>query len=82
MSVTMIACQGTAGRRLMDQVGAVLDPLTRKYRYTAPHTLRPVIRRAWREAFRVELPEPALSRCVAAISKGQPWQLALWSNDL
>jgi hypothetical protein len=82
MPVTMIACQGPAGRRLMEQVGGVLDPLARKHLGTDPRTLRPIISRRWREAFRAELPEPALSRCAAAISAGRPWQLALWSNDL
>jgi hypothetical protein len=77
----MVACQGVAGRRLLDQIGEVLDPLARQHRGANAHALRPVLAEAWRRAFRAELPEPALSRCAAAIGTGQPWQLALWSND-
>jgi len=81
MPVTMIPCHGPAGHRLMDQGGEVLEPRAREHQGKDPGTLRPIIRRVWREAFHAELPEPALSRCAAAISTGRPWQLALWSND-
>lgn len=81
MPVTLIARQGPAGHRLMDQVGKVLDPLAREHHGTDPRTLRPIIHRAWRKGFHAELPEPTLSRCAAAIAAGRPWQLALWSND-
>ncbi len=81
MHVTMVACQGVGGQRLLEQIGSVLDPLAREHRGGTPDTVRPLIASAWRTAFRAELPEPALSRCTAAIGSGQPWQLALWSND-
>ena len=55
MPVTMITYQRAADRRLMDQAGEVLDPLAREHHVTAPRTPRPIVRRAWREAFRAEL---------------------------
>jgi hypothetical protein len=61
MPVTLIARQGPAGHRLMDQVGKVLDPLAREHHGTDPRTLRPIIHRAWRKGFHAELPEPTLS---------------------
>jgi hypothetical protein len=65
----------------MSQIGAILDPIADQYRGAEEHVLRPALCRAWQEAFNAELTEPALSRCVAAIRAGLPWQLALWSND-
>lgn len=77
----MIACQGVGGRRLLDQIGTVLDPIAADYRGVHGRELRRVLDEAWQTRFHAQLPEPALSRCVAAIRDGQPWQLALWSND-
>lgn len=77
----MMAGQGVGGRRLLEQIGAVLDPLAVAHRGDKPAALRPVLADCWHSAFGVQLPEPVLSRCTAAISTGQPWQLALWSND-
>ena len=81
MQLTTVAWQGTSGQRLLDQMAAVLDPLASAHRGDNPRTLRPIVAAAWRSAFHAELPEPVLSRCAAAIGTGQPWQLALWSND-
>jgi hypothetical protein len=81
MHVTVQLNQGVGGQRLLEQMAEVLDPLAEQYRGDNPHRLRPVLARAWSSAFHTELPEPALSRCAAAIGTGQPWQLALWSND-
>jgi hypothetical protein len=79
--VTSTARHGIGERRLLDQLGAVLDPLAAKHQGDHPRALRPVLAQAWRTAFGVGLPEPALSRCVTAISAGQSWQLALWSHE-
>jgi hypothetical protein len=81
VQITIVAGQGIAGQRLLDQIGAVLDPLADQYRGADPVALRPVLARAWGTAFHTELREPALSRAAAAIATGQPWQWALWSND-
>jgi hypothetical protein len=80
-SPTMVACQGPAGLRLMDQMAKALDPVAAAYGGVPAAEVRPVVKRAWRAAFGVDLPEPVLSRCAAAISGNQPWVLALWSND-
>ncbi|HEY2206360.1 MAG TPA: hypothetical protein VGH99_17980 [Pseudonocardia sp.] len=77
----MIACQGAGGRRLLAQIGTVLDPPAHRYAGQDTATVRPALSHAWREAFGTELSEPSLSRCVAAIATDHPWQLALWSND-
>jgi hypothetical protein len=73
--------RGVGGDRLLEQMAAVLDPLAANHRGDTARVLRPVVAQAWLTAFHTELPEPVLSRCAAAISTGQPWQLALWSND-
>lgn len=81
VQVTVLPCRGVGGQRLLEQMAVVLDPLAEQYQGDDPRVLRPVLAAAWRSAFRTELREPALSRCAAAISTGQPWQLALWSTD-
>lgn len=81
MQPTLIACQGVAGHRLLAQMATVLDPLAARYIGATETTVRSALREAWRAAFGVNLPEPSQSRCVAAITAGYPWQIALWSND-
>jgi hypothetical protein len=81
MVMSIMAFHGRTGKQLMAKIGAVLEPLAAQYRGTEALTLRPIIRRAWSQAFHAELPEPALSRCAAAIRAGQPWQLALWAGS-
>lgn len=81
MQVRTSANPGVGGRRLLGQIGAVLDPLASAHRGDDPRALRPVLAQSWWDAFGVEMSEPSLSRCAAAIATGRPWQLALWSND-
>lgn len=81
MPTTIIADRGIAGRRLLEQMAAVLDPLAYQYRGATEATVRPAVRQAWHIAFGTDLPEPTQSRCIAAIIAGYPWQIALWSND-
>jgi len=59
----------------------VLDPLAVLYGGSPALKIKPLIARAWSEAFGVDLREPSLSRCAAAISAKQPWLFALWGND-
>jgi hypothetical protein len=59
----------------------VLDPLSCRYVGATEAVVRPALRQAWHAAFATHLPEPTESRCIAAIIAGDPWQLALWSND-
>jgi hypothetical protein len=81
MPATLVADQSIAGRRLLAQMAAVLEPLASQYVGAKEATVRPALCQAWRTAFATDLPEPAQSRCVAAITAGHPWQFALWSND-
>ena len=76
-----ISRQGTAGRRLLDQIADVLDPIAARHQGESPQVLRPILAQAWREAFRTELREPALSRCAAALATKRHWSLALWTHD-
>jgi hypothetical protein len=78
---TMVPCQGPAGIRLLEQIEKVLDPVAVAYGGSPAVELRPIVERAWSEAFGVDLREPVFSRCAAAISSKRPWVLALWSND-
>jgi hypothetical protein len=81
MQLTPIAWQGVAGRRLMAQMAATLDPIAALHAGEPVVELTAVIEQAWYNSFRTQLREPTLSRCAAAIAQGRPWQLALWSND-
>jgi hypothetical protein len=74
-------CVGIGTRRLLAQMAAVLDPFVAEHGGEPTQLIRPDLRRAWRDEFAAELPEPALSRCAQAISDGHPWPLALWSDD-
>jgi len=78
---TIVPCQGSAGVRLLDQIGKVLEPLVVVYGGACALEVKPAVQRAWTEAFGVPLREPMLSRLAAAIARKQPWVLALWSND-
>jgi hypothetical protein len=81
MPPPLIACRGVGERRLLGQMATVLDPLAAQYRGATEATVRPALRQAWYTAFGTHLPEPTQSRCIAAITAGHPWQIALWSND-
>ncbi len=81
MPPTVIADRGIAGRRLLEQMAAVLDPLAGQYLGAPEATVRPAVCQAWHNAFGTHLPEPTQSRCIAAIISGYPWQIALWSTD-
>jgi hypothetical protein len=81
MSIRTIAGPGAAGRRLLDHIAGVLDPIAAEHHGKSPQVLRPILASAWREAFRSELREPTLSRCAAAMASGRHWSLALWGHD-
>ena len=74
-------CTGIGSRRLLAQMAAVLDPFAARHSGQPAQLIEPDLRRAWREEFAAELPEPTLSRCARAIAHGQPWPAALWSED-
>jgi len=65
----------------MEHFAAVLDPIAAEHSGKPARELKPILRQAWRDTFNVELREPALSRCAAAIATNVPWALALWSTD-
>jgi hypothetical protein len=81
MHLTLIGCDSTGERRLLAQMARVLEPLTARYLGAEAATVRPALCQAWYTAFGTDIPEPTQSRCIAAITAGHPWQLALWSND-
>lgn len=62
------------------QVGAVLDPLARRYRGWPVESVRPIVARAWRREFCSTLPEPGLTDTAAAIRDGRSWYHALWTG--
>ncbi len=78
---TVLVGPGVGQQRLLDQIGEVLDPVARAHYGHDPRMVAADLAEAWRAAFGTELPEPALSRCAGAVITGQPWQLALWSDD-
>lgn len=43
-------------------------------------TVKPLLRRAWREAFRSELSDASLSACAEGICDGRPWEDILWPS--
>jgi hypothetical protein len=79
--LTRVRSLGLAQTRLLEQMAAALDPLAALCGGMPPLKIKPLIERAWSETFGVDLREPALSRCAAAISARRPWLLALWNND-
>ena len=74
----MIACSGDVGERLHEHLAETLDPIAALHSGDPIGVVKPALQRAWSIRFGRELPEPALSRCVAAIATGLPWQTALW----
>lgn len=72
---------GVAQRRLLDHFAEALDPIVAEHAGKSALELKPILRQAWRDTFNVELREPALSRCAAAIATDLPWTLALWSTE-
>ena len=76
----MITCYGDVAEaeRLHAHLAETLDPIAARHRGDPARVVRPALRRAWASRFGRELPEPALSRCVAAIATGVPWHTALW----
>jgi hypothetical protein len=80
MQTTFIGCHSASERRLLAQMASALDPLAAQYLGAEAATVRPALRLAWHTAFGTDIPEPTQSRCIAAITAGHPWQLALWSN--
>lgn len=78
MATTLIACSGDAAERLHDHLAKTLDPIATIHSGDPARVVKPALQRAWTLRFGREMPEPAFSRCVAAITSGLPWQSALW----
>jgi demethylmenaquinone methyltransferase/2-methoxy-6-polyprenyl-1,4-benzoquinol methylase len=66
--------------RLLRQVAAVLDPLAASVRGTPTELVRPLLARAWQEAFNTELADPLLTDCATALSTGRPWRKVVWES--
>jgi hypothetical protein len=79
--LTTVPSLGLPQTRLLEEMAKALDPLAALYGGSPPLMIKPRIEQAWSEAFGVDLREPALTRCAAAISARRPWLLALWNND-
>lgn len=78
MGNTLIACGGEVAERLHDHLAKTLDPIATIHNGDPAAVVKAALRRAWNLRFGREMPEPAFSRCVAAIATGLPWQSALW----
>lgn len=63
------------------RVSAVVDPVASQCAGWPTQTLKPVLRRAWREAFHGELDEPGLTWCAEAIHDRRPWRGELWGTS-
>jgi hypothetical protein len=72
--------RGVAGPALFARMAAVLDPLATGHSGQPIGVVRPLLRRAWSEAFDTELPEPILIRCARAIRDSTCWAEELWSD--
>lgn len=66
---------------LLSPVAAVLDPVAQSLAGQPARVVKPALRRAWRDAFDVELGEPALTWCAQAIQDRQPWSLVWRGHD-
>ena len=69
--------RGSTQRTLLEHFAAALDPITAEHSGKTALELIPILRQAWRDTFNLELREPTLSRCAAAIAADVPWTLAL-----
>jgi hypothetical protein len=65
--------RGIAGPGLLTQMAAALDPLATAHDGQPSEVIKPILRRAWHQAFHAELPEPVLTRCARAIQDRTPW---------
>jgi hypothetical protein len=81
MALATVSGRGVAQRRLLEHFAAALDPIIAEHSGKSALELKPILRQAWRDSFNVELREPVLSRCAAAIATDVPWSLALWSME-
>jgi hypothetical protein len=64
---------GIAGPGLLTQMATVLDPLATTYEGQPTEVIKPILQRAWHQAFHTDLPEPVLTRCARAIRDRTPW---------
>lgn len=63
------------------RVSEVVDPVASRCAGWPTQSLKPVLRRAWREAFHGELDDPGLTWCAEAIHERRPWRRALWGTQ-
>jgi hypothetical protein len=71
---------GVASPALFARMAAVLDPLATGHGGQSITAVKPLLRRAWSEAFDTELPEPILIRCARAIRDSTSRAQELWSE--
>jgi len=72
---------GLAWQDVVDAaVTAVVEPVAQRCAGWEPQSLKPILRREWRDAFRCELTDPALTWCADAIHDGTSWRAALWGH--
>ncbi|HTK66896.1 MAG TPA: hypothetical protein VL595_31270 [Pseudonocardia sp.] len=81
MALVTRSSHGVAQRRLLEHFAEALDPIAAEHSGKTALELKPILRQAWRDNFDIELREPVLSRCAAAIATRTPWAFALWSTE-